>query len=804
MRPLLLTLLALSASCRYYAEIDGPDLDRDGYGVEVDCDDNDAAIHPGAQEIPYNGIDDDCDPMTPDDDLDGDGFGVADDCDDTDPSVNPDALEICNGRDDDCDDIVDNALNGLWYLDADGDGFGDEETATETCAPGEGYVALAGDCDDDDDTIHPAATEDCSAVDRNCDTFTDRGVPPSVEGAAIYYADRDGDTWGDASDALSACSTPEGYVSRAGDCDDDPTTGPDVNPDATEACNGRDDDCNGAIDDGAGDLTPFFLDQDGDTYGSVASFVLACAAPPHYVDNAADCDDLDPLSYPGAPEICDGKDNDCNDVPDDAPVDPKTWHPDLDGDGFGDANATPVSACFAPLNHVANALDCLDVPGDGALAFPGNIEVCDDAIDNDCDGVVDNAFDASIWYRDADEDGYGARDTFAWACAAPDGFVDNAEDCDDDPTTGPDVHPDAVEVCNQRDDDCNGVVDDVDFEDPDATGATVYYLDRDGDGQGDLDAPLAACGAAPTNHVANADDCNDFDDTVFDGATPRCDGRDNDCDGLVDYDADGDGWPNATDCAAFPEFVDCDDADDTIYPGRGGCTGGASCLELLALWDAWEIDPIDEGQSNVQKTYTIDGESAGTREVVCDLVGEEGRAGGGWTQVYAQDFNTAGDGVDGWQLSRRTDLGAAVAATRSTSCGSGGMLGPVAAHVDSSNSLGAFFRNISTLGVPHERIHVALDYLFVDDWESTDIAWVQVEDRIIWDGRFSSSNTSSGDGDLCGNIFRNDRGELWAYPRRTLLHTDRATTPSVRVIAGADGNETDEGFGIDNVSVWVK
>ena len=82
----------------------GADDDDDGYKEEEDCDDNEAAVNPGQQEVPYDGLDNDCDASTPDDDLDGDGFGIDQDCDDDNASVNPGQAEIAgDGLDNDCD-----------------------------------------------------------------------------------------------------------------------------------------------------------------------------------------------------------------------------------------------------------------------------------------------------------------------------------------------------------------------------------------------------------------------------------------------------------------------------------------------------------------------------------------------------------------------------------------------------------------------------------------------------------------------------------------------------------------------------
>ena len=244
-------------------------------------------------------------------DADGDGFPDGVDCADWDPEVNPDAPELCDGSDNNCDGYTDHEWAEdatTWYIDYDGDGHGSDAYVLIDCDRPDGYVSLLDDCLDVDASVYPGAREQCDLLDNDCDGDIDEDAP----GASEWYIDADRDGHGSASDVARSCAQPAGYVGNAGDCDDaDPT----VHSGATELCDDLDNDCDGLIDDGAGDAVAWYLDADGDSYGDPDDVEEACEPPDGRVLDASDCDDGAPDVNPGMPEVCeDGLDNDCDET----------------------------------------------------------------------------------------------------------------------------------------------------------------------------------------------------------------------------------------------------------------------------------------------------------------------------------------------------------------------------------------------------------------------------------------------------------------------------------------------------------
>jgi hypothetical protein len=187
--------------------------------------------------------------------------------------------------------------------------------------------------------------------------------------------------------------------------------------------------CTGDTSDAPDDTTNSIVDVDGD--GSPAD---------------EDCDDDDPAAYPGAVELCDDVDQDCDGTADNGVE--TTYYLDHDGDGYG-VNSDTVEACAAPDGYAAAGGDCDD--NDAFWFHPDAVESCDGA-DNDCDGEIDEDGESLWWFEDDDGDGYGFGSATDGVLGCNLGGVPYYGDCDDGDAT---VHPDAEEVCDGVDNDCD-------------------------------------------------------------------------------------------------------------------------------------------------------------------------------------------------------------------------------------------------------------------------------------------------------------------------------------------------------------
>lgn len=257
---------------------------------------------------------------------------------------------------------------------------------------GGGSVAADADTDVDADT------------DSDSDVDVDTGTEPVVDDTGTeevlvtYYYDNDTDGYGNAASSLTTSqSQPAGWVTNSTDCNDNDLL---VNPDATEVCDSVDNDCNGVVDDDyAFDATNWVGDADGDGYGDVSldELVKACNEPAGYAANATDCNDTDATVNPGADEVENDVDDDCNGTVDDVgdfccpdgDGDGYGYDGDADGDGIvddGEAGCTWSETATCPTGYVVDDGDCDD---SNSSYNPGQFDLPADGRDSNCDGNDD-------------------------------------------------------------------------------------------------------------------------------------------------------------------------------------------------------------------------------------------------------------------------------------------------------------------------------------------------------------------------------------------------------------------------------
>lgn len=298
-------------------------------------------------------------------DNDGDGVSASTDCNDDDPEVFPGNTEVCDGKDNNCDGVIDEGLVFTYYLDTDGDGFGSAANSTESCDPLNGFVENGDDCDDGNAQSYPGAPEICDGEDNNCDGIIDEGFSaPSDE-------------------IIIDCESGEDFINFSWNDVTNADFYEVVSPSGTQEVMTA----NFILDNisaGAYEITVQAFSNDGCS-GQVYSLQCSTSSIDNDGDGftaSDDCDDNDPFTFPGAEELCDGKDNNCDGVIDEG-LTFLVFYSDNDGDGYG-AEGSGIEDCLQPPDTVTEGGDCDDTDEN---IYPGAPEILSNGIDEDCDGI---------------------------------------------------------------------------------------------------------------------------------------------------------------------------------------------------------------------------------------------------------------------------------------------------------------------------------------------------------------------------------------------------------------------------------
>ena len=521
--------------------------------------------------------------------------------------------------------------------DADGDGY--RASKCQSLDPTYG-VTVGRDCNDADPKVNPAGWDGpaygtvpsgCDdGLDNDCSGTIDDGVTSA--GATCVCAPNETSPCSQTSSglpitypALDSAGKPLGTCKLGSktcapngtwlECDG--AVGP-----QPETCDGNDNDCDGI----ASKIDPdtpkptWLCDADSDGHlpkgttgqksrdapvsGCAGNWVLENSEP---VD---DCDDSDSSMHPGATELCDGKDNNCNGLVDDSAIDMKIWSYDADGDLYRRSEFATVESCTAPT---AAPTDCanyqLSCPADawhgGANPLPGGD--CNDNAANRNPSAIKDLCDGTDYNCDGSTfTGCACQTNDTRTCGAHPGYdgtgvcTAGTQTCiggawgDCIGSVGP-----STEKCGTADLDCDGIVGNNDAS---ASDMSNYYCDADGDGFLAPNAvqyiscltPISACSGSWRKNPAPGDftDCSDADNAIYPGAAERCNLIDDNCDksaGLSSpaaepgEDADGDGYASTTAACTGGTLprADCWDSDARVHPGQttrftdGYCTNAA-------------------------------------------------------------------------------------------------------------------------------------------------------------------------------------------------------------------------------------